>query len=297
MKYGILNLFKPVGPTSRDCVNKLLKPLWPSKVAHAGTLDPLAQGVLLILVGPAVRLMDEIHELDKEYVATFALGQRSPSGDLETECESVPLSSAIGRDAIQDVLGRFRGWIDQVPPAFSAIRVDGKRAHKAARRGTEVQMPARRIAIHDLELLDCNLPVIRLRIRCSTGTYIRTLGRDVAKSLGTDAVMTELTRVRVGPFGVGTARSLESICEVGAADRFVEPATVALSHWERWIVDDFVMRRILDGQRLPTEEVLSTTASRLAVLDMKNILRAILKKLPDNTWRCEKGIAHWNVFP
>lgn len=296
MKYGILNLFKPIGPTSRDCVNRLVKPLRPSKVAHAGTLDPLAQGVLLILVGPAVRLMDEIHELDKEYVAGFTLGQRSPSGDLETECESVPMQMEFDRNTIQDAMTRFLGPIVQVPPTYSAIRVNGKRAHASARRGTEVHMPPRTIMIHELDSLEYEHPRIRVRIRCSTGTYIRTLGSDLAKSLGTDAVMTELTRVRVGPFRIEASRSLESVQDhfSGAC---LDPPIAALKHWEHWSVDDVVMRRILDGQHLADNEVLSTSQTRLAVLDSRETLRAILKKRPDGTWRCDKGIAHWDVFP
>lgn len=296
MKYGILNLYKPVGPTSRDCVNQLVKLLRPSKVAHAGTLDPLAQGVLLILVGPAVRLMDEIHELDKEYVACFALGQRSPSGDLETECEAVPIPREVDRDMIQRSFERFLGCIEQVPPAYSAIRIDGKRAHQSARRGVELKMPTRRVTVHELELIECQLPMIRLRIRCSTGTYIRTLGSDLAKSIGTDAVMTQLTRVRVGPFLVESAQYLDSI-RGGFSCELLEPAIRALNHWQPWCVDDVMMRRILDGQRFSAEEVMATVESRLAVLDERNILRALLKKRADGTWRCDKGIAHWDVFP
>lgn len=296
MKYGILNLYKPKGPTSRDCVNKLVKPLRPSKVAHAGTLDPLAQGVLLILVGPAVRLMDEIHELDKEYVACFHLGQRSPSGDLETACEQVPLGMEVNRNSIHDAMMKFLGPIVQIPSNYSAIRVNGKRAHRSARQGADVRIPARTIMIHDLQLLAWDPPRIRLRIQCSTGTYIRTLGSDLARSLGTDAVMTELTRIRVGPFGIESSLPLDM-----AQDRFsdasLEPPITALQHWEHWSVDDVVMRRVLDGQRLTAEEVLPTSQTRIAVLDSRNILRAILKRLPDGTWRCDKGIAHWDVLP
>jgi len=259
-------------------------------------LDPLAQGVLLILVGPAVRLMDEIHELDKEYVAGFTLGQRSPSGDLETQCESVPMQMEFDRNSIQDAMTRFLGPIVQVPPTYSAIRVNGKRAHASARRGTEVHMPPRTIMIHELDLLEYEHPRIRVRIRCSTGTYIRTLGSDLAKSLGTDAVMTELTRVRVGPFRIEASRALESIQD-HFSDACLDPPIAALKHWEHWSVDDVVMRRILDGQHLPDNEVLSTSQMRLAVLDSREILRAILKKRPDGTWRCDKGIAHWDVFP
>ncbi len=296
MSYGILNLYKPIGPTSRDCVNRLLPRFRPSKVAHAGTLDPLAQGVLLILVGPAVRLMDEIHELDKEYVATFVLGQRSPSGDLETPSESVPLPSAIDRHSIQQAMGSFVGCIEQIPPAYSAVWVDGKRSHQAARRGESLSIPARKVTVHELELLDSDLPILRLRIQCSTGTYVRTLGSDLAKSLGSDAVMTELIRVRVGSFHLQAAQAIDALPD-SISNEMLQPAIAALSQWERWRVDDSLMRRILDGQRLSPSEIPSKSGSRLAVLDEHDILRALLKKLPDGTWRCDKGIAHWDVYP
>lgn len=296
MKYGLLNLYKPIGPTSRDCVNQIVKRLRQEKVAHAGTLDPLAQGVLLILVGPAVRLMEEIHQLDKEYVATFRLGERSPSGDLETECEPVPIPPGVGFHTIEQRIKQFLGEIDQVPPVYSAIRVDGKRAHESARRGAPPQIPPRQVTIHALQLIESSLPELRLRIQCSTGTYIRTLGSDLAKTLGTDAVMTDLVRVRVGPFESKSAVRIESIADSNL-DQYLQPAGRALAHWEHWRVGDPLMRRILDGQRLTSEEVPSRTASRLAIFDSNNVLRATLLRYPDGTWRCEKGIAHYQVFP
>jgi tRNA pseudouridine55 synthase len=296
VKYGILNLFKPVGPTSRDCVNQLSTKLKRIKVAHAGTLDPLAQGVLLILVGPAVRLMDEIHELDKEYVASFILGQRSPSGDLETECEPVPIPDSLHSESISRSIERFVGTIEQTPPIYSAVRVDGQRAHKLARRGEMLPLPARHVTIHGMDLLSSELPTLRLRIRCSTGTYIRTLGSDLARSLGTDAVMTELTRVRIGPFPLSSSVALDRIPDV-ISDELLLPAHTALAHWEHWQVDDGLMRRILDGQRLSPGEVRPCSGCRLAIVDARNILRAILKRFPDGSWRCDKGVAHWDILP
>jgi tRNA pseudouridine55 synthase len=296
VKYGLLNLYKPSGPTSRDCVDRVGKCLGQSKIAHAGTLDPLAQGVLLILVGPAVRLMDETHLLDKEYVASFQLGQRSPSTDLETECENVPLPVDVDIDAIRNRLPQFTGRIEQVPSAYSAIWVDGKRSHQVARQGKPLQLPSRSVTIYELELLALDLPEMRLRIRCSTGTYIRTLGSDLAKSLGSDAVMTSLMRTRVGPFEATSAVSLDALADP-IPDNLLRPAIDALTGWESWTVDDPLLRRILDGQRLSAEKVPNRQGERLAVLDTREILRAILKRLPDGTWRCDKGIAHWDVFP
>ncbi|MCU0708844.1 MAG: tRNA pseudouridine(55) synthase TruB [Pirellula sp.] len=297
MNYGIINLNKPAGPTSRDCVNQVAKRFSNEKVAHAGTLDPLAQGVLVILIGPAVRLMDEIHELDKEYLARFRLGCTSPSGDMETALEEVPIPEGLEEAQLLDAAMRFQGEIEQTPPVFSAVRVDGKRAHHAARRGASVQMPSRRVSIYELELMDCHLPEVLFRIRCSTGTYIRTLGSDIARALGTDAVMTELTRVRVGPFTLESAIPLEALPTPVPPEMIFSPASTAMQHWTQWVVDDSVMRRILDGQRLASQEVIESPAGRIAVLDSKQVLRAILKQFPDGSWRCAKGIAHWDILP
>lgn len=309
--YGILNLNKPIGPTSRECVNRVGRVIPGVKLAHAGTLDPLASGVLVLLVGPAVRLMEEVHTFDKEYIGTFRLGQSSPSGDLETELTDTPIPEDLDAKCILNVLPRFLGSIEQRPPAYSAIRVDGKRAHVQARLGVVVDVPMRSITIHALELLGFAFPEFTLRVCCSTGTYMRSLGADIARSLGTEAVMTRLQRTRVGPFGIDNSVAMETI-ESPAWDRQLLPAILGAHNMPSWSVDDSVMRRILDGQRLPFSDIAgvgtnwedvfgtrvdSSFEARGAVIDGNGVLRAIVERKEDGSWRCHKGIAHWDVLP
>jgi tRNA pseudouridine55 synthase len=297
--YGILNLCKPSGPTSRDCVNQINLLLPSIKVAHAGTLDPLASGVLVLLIGPAVRLMEEVHTFDKEYLGRFRLGASSLSGDLETEVQSVPLSSSLTHDDISAAVSRFQGPIRQTPPAFSAIRVDGKRAHTQARRGLNVEMPERSVTIHSIELLECAMPDLLIRVCCSTGTYLRTLGMDIARCLGTQAVMAELVRTRVGPFAIDASIPLQGQSTESLKEALL-PACLGASNMPHWTVPDSILRRILDGQRLSLEPWIHTPPSdtqRAAILDERGVLRAIVEREDDGQWHCQKGIAHWDVLP
>lgn len=297
--YGVLNLNKPVGPTSRACVNAVNKLLPGIKVAHAGTLDPLASGVLLILIGPAVRLMDDVHDLEKEYVGYFQLGASSPSGDLETERTLVPIPEGLTAEDFHQVIPGFLGDIEQQPPAYSAIRIDGQRAHERIRSGKVVDMPLRRVRIHALELIAFQSDRFSIRVRCSTGTYLRTLGMDIARALGTEAVMTDLVRTRIGPFALENAVPMESLSTASIVGA-IQPASAATAHLPAHTVSNPMMRRILDGQRLDAEslfERLSPAGDRVAVLDHRGVLRAIVEKKDDGRWRCEKGIAHWDVLP
>jgi tRNA pseudouridine55 synthase len=203
--FGIFNINKPASWTSRDAVNRVQKLVRPHKVGHAGTLDPLATGVLVVCVGPATRLIDYVQQMDKEYVATFLLGRTSPSDDIETE-----VTELLGRpiptwQAIESALPRFQGTIEQVPPAYSAVKVAGQRAYTLARRGQEVAIKARPVEIYELEIQSYDYPQLELRIRCGSGTYVRSLGRDLAAALGTGAVMSALTRTRIGTFAIADA--------------------------------------------------------------------------------------------
>jgi tRNA pseudouridine55 synthase len=297
--YGILNVIKPVGPTSRDCVNQVNDLLPKIKVAHAGTLDPLASGVLVLLIGPAVRLMDEVHGFEKEYVGRFRLGCSSPSGDIETEQTSVPIPSDLTQSSIAEILDNFVGQIEQKPPAYSAIRIAGKRAHLQARRGIDVEMPIRQITIHSLKLLEYTPPEFVIGVCCSTGTYMRSLGMDIARALGTEAVMTELVRTRVGPFRIEQAMDLGTLTEA-SIHQDVLPASMAAEQLPMRTTSNPILRRILDGKRLEPSEFLGPDpidGDRVAILDHKGILRAIVGLREDGLWKCLKGVAHWDVYP
>lgn len=213
LAYGFLNCNKPPGYTSRDVVNIVQSRCNTGKVGHAGTLDPLASGVLVIGVGPAVRLIRYVQFAPKEYLATFRLGVSSASGDLEqplTEQLSarVPLRAEVQRAAETMV-----GGIEQTPPSFSAIKLSGRRACDRVRDGETVSMPTRTVTVYSNHLIRYEYPRLTLKVRCGSGTYIRTLGIDLAAKLGTVAVMESLVRTAVGKFQLDAALSIDVLKE------------------------------------------------------------------------------------
>ena len=168
------------------------------KVGHAGTLDPLATGVMIVCTGKATKRIEEFQYHTKEYVADIRLGATTPSFDLEHEIDATYPTEHITRELVEETLQRFKGEIQQVPPAFSACMVNGKRAYDLARKGKEVDLKPKLLVIDEIELLQCNLPDIRVRVVCSKGTYIRALARDIGVALGSGAHLTALQRTRVG---------------------------------------------------------------------------------------------------
>lgn len=168
------------------------------KVGHAGTLDPLATGVMIVCTGKATKRIEEFQYHTKEYVATLQLGATTPSYDLEKEIDATYPTGHITRELVEETLQCFVGAIEQVPPAFSACKVDGKRAYELARKGDEVQLKPKTLVIDEIELLECALPEIKIRVVCSKGTYIRALARDIGEALHSGAHLTALCRTRVG---------------------------------------------------------------------------------------------------
>lgn len=200
----IIGIDKPLGWTSFDAVKRVRGAIQRRlnmkkfKVGHAGTLDPLATGVLIVCTGRATRKIEELQNGTKEYVATMKLGATTPSFDLEKEIDATYPWEHITLDMVKEVLPKFTGHILQVPPVFSAVKVDGKRAYKYARKGAEVELKAKPLVIEELELLPSELPELNLRIVCSKGTYIRALTRDIGQALNSGAHLTALRRTRVG---------------------------------------------------------------------------------------------------
>ena len=200
----ILYFNKPLGWTSFKVVGHVryhicrrmgVKKL---KVGHDGTLDPLATGVMIVCTGKATKRIEEFQYHTKEYVADIRLGATTPSFDLEHEIDATYPTEHITRELVEETLQRFKGEIQQVPPAFSACMVNGKRAYDLARKGKEVDLKPKLLVIDEIELLQCNLPDIRVRVVCSKGTYIRALARDIGVALGSGAHLTALQRTRVG---------------------------------------------------------------------------------------------------
>lgn len=168
------------------------------KVGHAGTLDPLATGVMIVCTGKATKRIEEFQYHTKEYIATIQLGATTPSYDLEHEIDATYPTEHITREKVEEVLETFIGEIQQIPPAFSACKVEGARAYELARKGQEVELKPKLLVIDEIELLECNLPEIKIRVVCSKGTYIRALARDIGEALQSGAHLTGLIRTRVG---------------------------------------------------------------------------------------------------
>jgi tRNA pseudouridine55 synthase len=168
------------------------------KVGHAGTLDPLATGVMILCTGKATKLIESFQYQTKEYIATLQLGATTPSFDLEKEIDATYPTEHITEDLVRSTLQQFVGTIEQIPPTFSAVKIDGKRAYQYAREGMEVEIKPKTLVIDEIELIDCQLPSITIRVVCSKGTYIRALARDIGLALQSGAHLTALKRTRIG---------------------------------------------------------------------------------------------------
>lgn len=215
----VLIFNKPLYWTSFDLVNKVRIMIRSSfgikkiKVGHAGTLDPLASGLMIICTGRSTKRIEEFRDLDKEYVATFHLGATTPSFDLETETDNSYPFEHITEELVKSTLGQFLGEQKQLPPVYSAKLVDGKRAYEFARKGQHTELNPVPVIFHELELLSFNLPEVTIRLRCSKGTYIRSFARDLGVALGSGAYLSALERTAIGHFEVKNAHTLETFQE------------------------------------------------------------------------------------
>jgi len=210
---GIINVNKPAGMTSHDVVNAVRRKLKMRRVGHAGTLDPLATGVLIILLGKSTKLFDKFSSFDKGYQATLTLGLTTTTADIEGKILKRLPYDHVTRDQTQEVLRKFVGEIEQVPPMVSAVKFQGKRLYQLARKGLEVQREPRRIKIDSLNLENFSLPYVSFSVECSKGTYVRKLGEDIGELLGCGACISQIKRTRVGPFGIENSIALESVDE------------------------------------------------------------------------------------
>ena len=269
--FGVLNIHKPAGCTSRDVVNRVQRLVRPVKVGHAGTLDPLATGVLLVCLGPATRLLEYAHRFPKSYRGSFWLGRHSASDDLESEVIELADPAIPTADAVDATLLKFVGEIMQRPPAYSAVKVEGRRAYKLARSGKPVELAEKPVTIHSLNVVEYQYPQLVLDIRCGSGTYIRSLGRDIAAELGTAAVMSALVRISIGPFRLCDALPLEEITAESLANRLQTPL-VLLDGMPSVTVNDAEVATLCRGLSIPGE----ATACEVAAVDAAGELVAIL---------------------
>jgi tRNA pseudouridine55 synthase len=278
--------------TSRDVVNVIQRRIRPVKVGHAGTLDPLAEGVLVLAIGPAVRLVPYVQQLPKRYRATFHLGQSTVSGDLEGDVEQHPELPVPNLDQLQSATEMLTGMIEQIPPAHSAIWVEGKRAYKRIRAGEQVEMPSRTVKVESIEILSYDFPTLKLDIVCGSGTYIRTLGIDLAKLAGSTAVMAYLQRTGIGDFRIDDAITIDRLRDE-PLQPLLMPAIAAVRHLPRLEIDAEQSVRLghglsIDGE--PTGVPQTSAIDEAAAVAPDEKLRAIVRR--------KRGQWHpYRVFP
>ena len=252
--HGVLLLDKPLGLSSNQALQKAKWLLRAEKAGHTGTLDPLATGVLPLCFGAATKFSQLHLDADKTYEAVIRLGVKTATGDAEGDViESRPVTCTPGQ--VVEVLDRFMGEIDQIPPMHSALKKDGKPLYEYARAGETIERAARRVTIHDLDLIDMQLqdeaPSLQLRVRCSKGTYIRTLGEDIAEALGCVGHLSSLRRVATGPFGTEQCVSLATLEAESEGERLAHllPVRSLLPEHTPVTLDEDNAARFLSGVR------------------------------------------------
>ncbi len=259
---GMIPVRKEPGYTSNDVVSKLRGILHMKRIGHTGTLDPAAEGVLPVCLGSATKLCALIADRDKEYVAVCRLGTQTDTLDMEGEVlRSIPDSevrAAVTEDSLRAAAAAFTGEIRQVPPMYSAVRIGGRHLYEFARRGEEVEREARTVTVHELEILSVDLPLFTMRVRCSKGTYIRTLCADIGEALGTGAAMAHLTRTRVGAFTLDmslTLSEIEAARDDGTLPGRIIPIEAFFSDAPEAELTQLGLDRLANGNPVPLTEI------------------------------------------
>lgn len=210
----ILLINKPLGWTSFDVVKKVRNTIREKKVGHAGTLDPLATGLLILCTGKFTKRIDEIQGQEKEYTGIIRLGETTPSYDRETEVLETRAIDHLTEESIKEAAKTFVGTIEQVPPIYSAVQIDGKRAYTLARKGKDVELKSRTVTINAFDITSINGPEVEFRVVCSKGTYIRSLAHDLGQKLGVGAHLSKLERTRIGEYKLEDALTIEDIVAI-----------------------------------------------------------------------------------
>ena len=277
--FGVLAIDKPASMTSRDVVNRVQRLLRTAqtfksssrisepdensppksrqfvKVGHTGTLDPMATGVLLLVVGQATRLVEYSHDLPKTYEAEFTLGLTSNTLDSTGQIQLISSAPTIGRQQLMAELQNWQGPIRQQPPKVSAVHIGGHRAYEMARKGIEFEVPTRVVTIHRLELMSFEFPRFVLRVQCSTGTYIRSLGADIATALGSGAVMSRLVRTEIGPFRLVDCVSLGALQSKKEIVQSLRPPLDLLQQMMQIKLEEVDCQSLRQGKKLRMDQV------------------------------------------
>ncbi|MFM7207335.1 MAG: tRNA pseudouridine(55) synthase TruB [Planctomycetaceae bacterium] len=277
---GVIPVDKPGGVTSRRVVDVVARALGMAAVGHAGTLDPLAEGVVVVVCGHATKLVDYVHALPKHYRAGFLLGRSSPSDDFETTVTEEPDPRIPTAAELAAGLGPLRGDILQRPCDFSAVHVDGKRAYRLARKGRTIELAAKPVRIERLEVVAYDWPRLDLDIECSSGTFVRAIGRDLAAALGTTAVMAALVRKAVGPFVHDRSLPLDAVTPDAVREALLAPLA-AVPRLPRLVLDGDRLATAIRGGLLPLDE----TADAVAAVDGGGELVGILRRHESSRYR------------
>ena len=280
---GILLIDKEPNFTSFDVCNITRKVFQTKKVGHSGTLDPFATGLLVITIGKATKINQFLENLDKEYIATLMLGKTTSTLDTEGEIIQEEEINEFSKDELLNAFDSLIGDIEQVPPMFSALKVNGKRLYEYAREGKEVERKVRNIKIYSLELIEYNHPYISFKVKCSKGTYVRTLGQQIAEKLNTIGYLTSLRRVSVGRFNVANANTITELKE--NTNLRLLPSLEGLKHYKMIMVNEKLKNDIMNGKKLffkDEEDLLAITENKEAL--------AILEKGEDGKYRVKRGL-------
>jgi tRNA pseudouridine55 synthase len=278
--HGLLNLDKPAGMTSREVVNRVSRLAGKTRIGHAGTLDPLATGVLIICLGAATRLMDRIHEHRKGYRAGLKLGVRSDTDDVTGQVVPGEDPSRITSTELQHVLTEFQGTIDQIPPRYSAVHVDGRRAYHLVRSRREFELTARPVRIYSTELIRHAGDEVEIDVVCGSGMYVRSLIRDLGERLGCGAVMTSLRRTFIGPFRESDGVQLDQLTVETLPGRLL-PLRSVLEDDPTYSANVAECEALQQGRGIPVPDEFSPQGPRVAVLDSSGELFAFA------TWDAE----------
>lgn len=279
---GILNINKPLGLTSHDVVAQVRRAAGQKRVGHAGTLDPLATGVLLVCLGRATRLVEYLMGQKKVYETTIKLGQSTATYDAEGEITLIRPVPALTLDQLEEALNQFRGEIQQVPPMYSALKQKGQPLYKLARAGVEVERSPRPVTIYELTLVSWQSPELKIEIHCSAGTYIRSLAHDLGELLGCGGHLTALKRTAVGSFTTDQAVECATLNPTTISEALL-PLTAGVQHLPHLTISDEMAQDLINGKTVVTEQPAGLTAAFTAAGQFVGLISAA-----DGVWRAEK---------
>lgn len=285
---GLILIDKKEGVTSYDAVMLTKRIFHTRKVGHCGTLDPFASGLLIIGINQATKVMTFLEHDYKEYVATIKFGKSTDTYDITGKVISESNINKFSKEQVIEVLEEFVGEITQVPPIYSSIHIDGKKAYEYARNNQEVTLPERQVTIHDINLLDIDEDSIKIYVKCSRGTYIRTLGVDIAKRLNNDGCLSTLRRISIGGISVERANTYEQL-----EDQQVDLIDIkdALRYKKLYINDSRILKRVYNGQNIILKQ---ETEDDIIIVDNDNAV-AIYKRDKEVFFKCIRGLYDENI--